>query len=164
MVISAQSKRSWFTSEFDAACLEAKHKIENQDIRYTVGDKVRYIEKEVCSVPRFAEECKKHTFPSWETIVKWDTENPNLPKQVRERGFLEGFRAQQFTTSDRVSGGEKVPVYSSVYSQLQPYVSSNDVIGQVCRAACQILTVGFVALCVGQCSEAVAPTPKRGRA
>jgi len=154
VVVLAQSKRSWFSLEFEAACLEAKRKIEGESLRYTIEDKMRYIQSQVCSVPRFAKESGEHTFPSWETIVKWEKENPDLPTQVRERGFLGGFRAQQFTGLARVSE-ERIPVHSTGYSpQSQPYVSGNDILSQFCGAMSQVLVVGMVTWFAGQCVKA----------
>lgn len=155
MVVLAQSKEAWYSMEFQAACLEAKYKIESQGLRYTVEDKMRYIEKEVCSVPRFDKECRvlksksgeERGFPSWETIVKWEKENPNLPEGVRKRGFLKEFRAQQFTSLDRV------PVAPAYFPQPQSYVSGNDVVRQVSGIMCQVLILAMVAWCARQCAE-----------
>jgi hypothetical protein len=119
MVVLAQSEGPWFSLEFQAACIEAKQKIEGERQRYTVEDKMRYIQNYVFSVPRLVKECpgagkdnKGKEFPTWETICKWEIKNPDLPERVRERGFLDGIRPLEAgSTGNRTTvPGNEVPV------------------------------------------------------
>lgn len=119
MVMLAQSEGPWFSLEFQAACIEAKQKMEGERQRYTVEDKMRYIQNYVSSVPRLAREYpgagkdnKGKEFPTWETICKWERKNPDLPEKVRERGFLDGIRPLEAgSTGNRTAvPGNEIPV------------------------------------------------------
>jgi hypothetical protein len=84
-----QSKGSWFSREFQAACVESYRAV--VEGRYTRLDAQRHVE----NVARFAAESSERGFPSWEQIRKWVKEFPNLPEEVRKKDFLGDFKPLQ---------------------------------------------------------------------
>jgi len=186
MVILPQSKGPWFSLEFQAACIEAKQKIEEEGQPYTVGDKMRYIQNYIFSAPRLAKECpgdgrdsKDKEFPTWETICKWERENLDLPKKVREKGFLDGLRpleagsaanratvpGSQVLVCDRVSSSP-ASVYPAYPQEVmgamswgtdpryvlkpEPFVLNN-VIEQLVGVMCQAMFLAMVGWFARQC-------------
>ena len=92
-----QSKGTWFSREFQAACIESYRAV--MEGRYTWLDAQRHVE----NVPRFAAESADRGFPSWEQIRKWAREYPNLPEEVRGKDFLSDFKPLQLGTGRFVS-------------------------------------------------------------
>jgi len=98
-VFYPQSKGTWWSREFQAACIESYRAV--TEGRYTWADVQQHVE----NVPRFEAESAKRGFPSWEQIRKWARDYPNLPEEVRGKDFLNDFKPLQFET--------KMPVSSS---------------------------------------------------
>jgi len=98
-VFYPQSKGTWWSREFQAACIESYRAV--TEGRYTWADVQQHVE----NVPRFEAESAKRGFPSWEQIRKWAKDYPNLPEEVRGKDFLNDFKPLQLET--------KMPVSSS---------------------------------------------------
>jgi len=111
-----KSKGTWWSREFQAACIESYRAV--MEGRYTRLDVQRHVE----NVPRFAEESMDRGFPSWEQIRKWAREYPNLPEEVRGKDFLSDFKPLQLGTGRALfqSPAETGNLINRPYSTVYP--------------------------------------------
>jgi hypothetical protein len=90
------SKGPWWSREFQAACIESYRAVEEQ--RYSWIDLQRHVQ----NVPRFAEESEHKAFPSEVQIRAWAKKYPNLPEEVRDKGFLAGLKPLEAVTNKQL--------------------------------------------------------------
>jgi hypothetical protein len=104
------------------------------------------------NVPRFAEESKHKGFPSEVQIRAWAKKYPNLPEEVRDKGFLVGMKPLEAVTNKQLPTMPMKPEVPMVQTQVQTLAG-----GLVCpcnsRPSCsfQILMQQMVNLMVFTC-------------
>lgn len=89
-----QSHGPWWSAEFQARAIEGRRAVARSDNKLTWLDVQKALGRE------FPEEVEKHGLPSEQQVRNWAKDSPNLPEEMRKKGFLGGFEALEYKPED----------------------------------------------------------------
>jgi len=106
------SHGSWWSAEFQARAIEGRRAVARSENKLTWLDVQKALQRE------FPEEVEKHGFPSEQQVRNWAKDSPNLPEEMRKRGFLGGFEALEYKPVASRFERVQVPVFSPAPSNM----------------------------------------------
>lgn len=87
-MFQAQSHGKWWSAEFRARAIEGRRAVREGRLTWTDVHKALMRE--------FPEEVEKCNLPSEQRVREWERDTPNLPEQMRKKGFLGGFEPLEY--------------------------------------------------------------------
>jgi len=115
-MLYALSRGSWWSAEFQARAIEGRRAVARSE------NKLTWLDVQTALIREFPEEVEKHGLPSEQQVRNWAKESPNLPEEMRKKGFLGGFEALEYKPVASRSERVQVPVFLPAPSNMTPTV------------------------------------------